>query len=121
MKRELTHGSLFSGVEGFGLGAALAGIKTEWSCEFEKYSKAVSEMYSQFKKAHPMEKYIGQLARCRGGKVLEVVGYTEYWDGSYGLITDATLFNGWRDLGVGDVVFKECKSYWYASINDLID
>lgn len=29
MKRELTHGSLFSGVEGFGLGAALAGIKTE--------------------------------------------------------------------------------------------
>lgn len=25
MKRELTHGSLFSGVEGFGLGAALAG------------------------------------------------------------------------------------------------
>lgn len=34
MKRELTHGSLFSGVEGFGLGAALAGIKTEWICEF---------------------------------------------------------------------------------------
>lgn len=34
MKRELTHGSLFSGIEGFGLGAALAGIKTEW--EFPK-------------------------------------------------------------------------------------
>lgn len=30
----------------------------------EKYSKAVSEMYSQFKKreAHPLEKYIGRLA-----------------------------------------------------------
>lgn len=41
MKRELTHGSLFSGVEGFGLGAALAGIKTEWSCEFEKYQTEV--------------------------------------------------------------------------------
>lgn len=41
MKRELTHGSLFSGVEGFGLGAALAGIKTEWSCEFEKYQTKV--------------------------------------------------------------------------------
>lgn len=38
MKRELTHGSLFSGVEGFGLGA---GIKTEWSCEFEKYQTEV--------------------------------------------------------------------------------
>ena len=41
MRRELTHGSLFSGVEGFGLGAALAGIKTEWSCEFEKYQTKV--------------------------------------------------------------------------------
>lgn len=33
----LTHGSLFSGIEGFGLGAALAGIKTVWSCELEDY------------------------------------------------------------------------------------
>jgi DNA (cytosine-5)-methyltransferase 1 len=41
MRRELTHGSLFSGIEGFGLGAALAGIKTEWSCEFEKYQTKV--------------------------------------------------------------------------------
>ena len=41
MIRELTHGSLFSGIEGFGLGAALAGIKTEWSCEFEKYQTEV--------------------------------------------------------------------------------
>lgn len=41
MKRDLTHGSLFSGVEGFGLGAALAGIRTEWSCEFEDYQTKV--------------------------------------------------------------------------------
>lgn len=41
MIRELTHGSLFSGIEGFGLGAALAGIKTEWSCELEKYQTKV--------------------------------------------------------------------------------
>lgn len=34
---KLTHGSLFSGIEGFGLGAAFAGIKTLWSCEFEDY------------------------------------------------------------------------------------
>ena len=40
-KGELTHGSLFSGIEGFGLGAALAGIKTEWSCEFEDYQSLV--------------------------------------------------------------------------------
>lgn len=88
----------------------------------ENYSKAVSEMYSQFKQgeAHPAEKYIGRLVRCSRGEVLEVVGYTEHWDGSYSLIADATLFGGWCDLGVGDVVFKDCESYWYVSINDLI-
>lgn len=52
MRRELTHGSLFSGIEGFGLGAALAGIKTEWSCEFEKYQtkviKKILEMDIQY-------------------------------------------------------------------------
>lgn len=41
MERELTHGSLFSGVEGFGLGAALAGIRTEWSCESGDYQTKV--------------------------------------------------------------------------------
>lgn len=37
----LTHGSLFSGVEGFGLGAAFAGIKTIWSCEYEDYQTEI--------------------------------------------------------------------------------
>lgn len=70
--------------------------------------------------AHPMEKYIGHSVRCSGGEVLEVVGYTEYRDGSYSLIADATLFGGWRGLGAGDVVFKDCGSYRYVSIDDLI-
>ena len=110
----------------------------------EMYSKAVSEMYSQFKQmysqpkqkedhpmemysqpkkkdAHPAEKYIVRLVRCSRGEVLEVVGYTEYGDGSYCLIADATSFGGWCDLGVDDVVFKDCESYWYTNISDLID
>lgn len=43
----------------------------------EMYSKAVSEMYSQFKQreTHPMEKYIGRLVYFCGEK-LEVVGYS---------------------------------------------
>lgn len=47
----------------------------------EKYSKAVSEMYSQFKKkeAHPMEKYIGKHADYLGCEE-EVVGYTTWPD-----------------------------------------
>lgn len=50
----------------------------------EKYSKAVSEMYSQFKKkeAHPMEKYVGRYVQVRDQK-LEVIGYYKgiFWGG----------------------------------------
>lgn len=86
----------------------------------EKYSKAVSEMYSQFKKreAHPMEKYIGKHAVYRG-KTREVVGYATVFGGSYCLIVDASEIGGWPYLGPDDVVFKECKSYWYVSVSDL--
>lgn len=88
----------------------------------EKYLSAVSEMYSQFKQreTHPMGKYIGRRTVCEGVDC-EVVGYTKYRDGSYRLIADATLFDGWRDLDADDVIFKDCESYWYVSINDLID
>lgn len=56
----------------------------------EKYSKAVSEMYSQFnqREVHPLEKYIGRLARCRGEKS-EVVGYSADTLGVACLIVDA--------------------------------
>ena len=88
----------------------------------EKYSKAVSKMYSQFKKeAHPLEKYIGRSAIHRG-KRLTVVGYScaDSAD-ELPLIIDASRCGGWSELGPFDVVFKKCKSYWYVSINDLID
>ena len=96
----------------------------------EKYSKAVSEMYSQFKQreahpmkkkeVHPMEKYIGRFVSYFGRRS-EVVGY------SYNeltreprLIIDASRIGGWSALPSG-VIFKECEYYWYASINNLID
>lgn len=37
----LTHGSLFSGIGGFELGAEMAGIKTLWNCEFEEHKRKV--------------------------------------------------------------------------------
>ena len=89
----------------------------------EKYSKAVREMYSQFKKgeAHPLEKYIGRLANCYGEK-MEVVGYRcNDLTCEPLLIVDASQTEGWSELEPFDVVFKECKSYWYVSIGDLID
>ena len=107
----------------------------------EKYSKAVSEMYSQFEKreAHPMEKYIGRLAKlgddelklmrygCDGLSAagcshneFEVVGYTrnELADEPL-LIVDASQNGGWSALESSDVVSKECEYYWYVNINDL--
>lgn len=89
----------------------------------EKYSKAVSEMYSQFKQreAHQMGKYVGRLAWSGCGEVLEVVGYSRKSDGSYNLIVDASRCEGWTELEPGDVVFKKCEGYLYVSIDDLID
>ena len=89
----------------------------------EKYSKAVSEMYSQFKQkeAHPMEKYLGRLAKY-GGAELEIVGYRrDELVGEPMLIADVPRWWGWSYLEPRDVVFKECKGYLYVSINDLID
>lgn len=89
----------------------------------EKYSKAVSEMYSQFKQkeAHPMEKYVGRFVSIFGEKV-EVVGYRDNED-VYPLIVDASKIEGWYEgfLDRQDVVVKKCERYWYASINGLID
>lgn len=87
----------------------------------EKYSKTVNEMYSQFKQKEtdPMEKYIGRFANYEGEQ-LEVVGYRHNdLDDEPLLIVDCSENGGWADLAPNDVIFKECKSYWYASIRDL--
>lgn len=78
------------------------------------------EKYSRFEKreAHPLAKYIGRLANFYGKK-LEVVGYNATPDGMHYLIVDCSENGGWTDLAPNDVVFKECKSYWYVSVRDL--
>lgn len=90
----------------------------------ENYSKAVSEMYSQFKKfeAHPLEKYVGRLAKCCGTE-LEVVGYRNDADNVRSLIVDGTKIGGWvwELLDPQDVVFKDCECYFYVGIDSLID
>ena len=89
----------------------------------EKYLKAVSEMYSQFKQKEtdPMEKYIGRFANYEGEQ-LEVVGYSHNeLAGKDLLIVDASQSGGWSELAPSDVVFKECEKYWYVSVDDLID
>ena len=91
----------------------------------EKYSKAVSEMYSQFKQreAHQMEKYIGRFANYEGEQ-LEVVGYShnDLADEPL-LIVDASQTDGWSasELKSFDVVFKECEKYYYVYTDNLIN
>lgn len=88
----------------------------------EKYSKTGSEMCSQFKKeVRSLKKYIGRPVNLYG-KESEVVGYSHsVVDGEPLLIADASQTGGWPALGPLDVVFKECKCYWYVDIDDLID
>lgn len=38
---KLTHGSLFSGIGGFELGAKMSGIDTIWNCEFEEHNRNI--------------------------------------------------------------------------------
>lgn len=72
------------------------------------------------REAHPMEKYIGRLVNFYG-KELEVVGYSRNeLTGEPLLIVEALPFGGWSVLEPSDVIFKECESYWYVSINDSI-
>lgn len=88
----------------------------------EKHSKAVGGTYPQSGKgeAHPMAKYMGRLVDfC--GKRLEVVGYSRNeLTGEPLLIVEAPPFGGWSAPEPSDVIFKECESYWYAGIKDLI-
>ena len=81
------------------------------------------EKYLRLEKreAHPMEKYIGRLAKLRDGE-FEVVGYRRAGLENEGfLIIDASQSEGWTRLDSFDIIFKECEYYWYADITDLID
>ena len=73
------------------------------------------------REAHPMAKYIGRLVNFYG-KRLEVVGYSHNGLADVPvLIVEALPFGGWSELEPSDVIFKECESYWYVSINDIIE
>jgi DNA (cytosine-5)-methyltransferase 1 len=59
----LTHGSLFSGVGGFDLGADAAGIKTLWQCEIDKKATSV------LKRHWPDVKRYGNVTEVKGDAI----------------------------------------------------
>lgn len=70
-----------------------------------------------------MGEYVGHYVQCRGQKV-EVVGYSKDpdSDNSCLLIVDGASLGGhsWTSLGPNDVIFKDCESYYYVLVYDLI-
>jgi DNA (cytosine-5)-methyltransferase 1 len=53
----MIHGSLFSGIEGFALGAKWAGIKTKYSCEIEEFQrKVIQKNFSNIKQYDDIQK-----------------------------------------------------------------
>lgn len=45
MNKQLSHGSLFSGIGGFELGAKWAGINTTWNCEILDFNRSILRKY----------------------------------------------------------------------------
>lgn len=59
-----------------------------------------------------LEKFVGKTVSDGGSEsIFRCVGYN--------LITGLLIVDagkdGWRDPGIGDVVDRECESYWYLS------
>ena len=85
MKLQLTHGSLFSGVGGFELGARMSGIETVWNCEFEEHNRNI------LKKNFPNTKQYNDV------RIMENVEYVDIISGGFPC----------QDLSIANVSNKE--------------
>lgn len=61
MNRPLTHGSLFTGIGGFDLGAQMSGIPTLWNCEVDPRKRQI--LARHFPETHQYED-ITQMPQC---------------------------------------------------------
>jgi len=67
MGSRLTHGSLFSGIGGFELGAEWAGIKTLWNCEIEEFQRSI------LKKHFPNAKQYTDIRELKNPEYVDIV------------------------------------------------
>lgn len=63
----MTHGSLFSGIGGFEIGADWAGIETLWNCEFESYQSKI------LNKIHPHAEHYGDIRTSDIGRYVDII------------------------------------------------
>lgn len=67
MGSKLTHGSLFSGIGGFELGAEWAGIKTLWNCEIESFQRSI------LKKHFPNAKQYADIKELKNPEYVDII------------------------------------------------
>ena len=67
MERGTTHGSLFSGIGGFELGAQWAGIDTVWNCEIMPYQRTI------LKKHFPKTKQYADIRELQQPERVDIV------------------------------------------------
>lgn len=63
----LTHGSLFSGIGGFILGAKRAGIKTKWNCEIDPFNQRI------LKKHYPNQKQYTDITLLKNPPYVDII------------------------------------------------
>lgn len=63
----LSHGSTFSGIGGFELGAELVGIETKWNCEIEPFQRAI------LKKKFPNVKQYDDIRTLRNPESVSII------------------------------------------------
>lgn len=85
----LTHGSLFSGIGGFELGAKLAGIETIWNCEINEFNRSI------LKKHFPNTKQYTDI------KTIKQIEYTDIISGGFPC----------QDISIANVSKKNLNEY----------
>ncbi len=67
IKKSLTHGSVFSGIGGFDLGAKCADIPTIWNCEIEEYQRSI------LKKHFPETKQYDDIRTMQNTEYVDII------------------------------------------------
>jgi DNA (cytosine-5)-methyltransferase 1 len=63
----LSHGSLFSGIGGFELGAEMSGIETKWNCEVSDFNR------NQLKRLYPNAKQYDDIRTMQGAESVDII------------------------------------------------
>jgi len=67
--KQLTHGSLSTGIGGFDIGAAANGIRTKWTCEIDPLRRDILKFY------HPKAKHYADMRKLRKPPYVDIISF----------------------------------------------